>query len=71
MKNKLREQLGFRKYMLEDPNKRYDAKDFMEDWKRYQKSIEEDYYLGLISDGTYANCKEVLMEYMHLFDRAA
>lgn len=66
MDKKLREQLEFRKYMLEDPSKKYDSQDFMEDWKRYQKSVEEDYHLGLIGDGVYANCKKVLMEYMSI-----
>lgn len=71
MSKKLKEQLECRKSWLENKQMRYDAQDFMEDWKKYQKSIEGSYYLGLISDSVYDSCKKVLMEYIHLFNRAA
>ena len=67
MVNRLKEQLELRKEWLESPEKNYNKADFMEDWKEYQKTVEEAQHLELIGYADYIMCKEALMKYMHLF----
>ena len=69
MAKKLKEQLEIRKAWLENPEKNYTKKDFLEDWKEYQKTVEKAQHLELISESVYTECKHILMDYMNLFCR--
>ena len=69
MVKKLKEQLEIRKEWLEDAEKNYTPNDFLEDWKEYQRTIEKAHYLELVSGAYYLRCKEVLMDYMYLFQQ--
>ena len=67
MKKRLQEQLKILKEWLENENMNYSSNDFKEDWKKYQKAIEDAYHLNLISIDTYDKCKDVLLSYINLF----
>lgn len=67
MKGNLQKQLKVLKEWLENENMTYSSNDFKEDWKKYQKTIEEAYHLCLISVNTYQGCKDVLLSYINLF----
>ena len=70
MYKKLKSQLALCKEFLDDANFNYDNESFRRDWKAFQDCIENAYYLGLISDTTYENCKNELIKYIHLFQKS-
>ena len=64
MAKRMREQMELRVEWLLSKQMNYSAKDFVEDFKKYQNAISEMLYLGLLSENVYEQCKDVLLRYI-------